>query len=204
MWDRRHGTPWNVVLGFALLAVAGSAGAALGEEGPVPARPQPTAEQLEPGLSVLYYHNLFRQVDGLAKWVDKKQGKPGPPILSLDSSVGQGKVLTSTGRDGVGAQITGLIKLDKPGSYTFIAQSNDGIRVSVGGQFLLEDPDVHGDRYSEPGSLTVTDPGWYPISILYFERRNTSTLELYWRPPGEEGGTMPLVPAEALAHLKKN
>ena len=45
----------------------------------------------------------------------------------------------------------------------------------------------------------IDKPGWYPISLLYFEKRNTSTLELYWQPPGTD--EFVFVPAEAFAHL---
>ena len=40
------------------------------------------------------------------------------------------------------------------------------------------------------------------LDLLYFERKGTSTLELYWKQPGDEDGGMALVPAEAFAHLK--
>ena len=198
---RRAATPCCALTGAllgALLLLTGPAAA----QAPQPLEPQPAAEALAPGLAVKYYYSFFRQIDELIDWQDYKDGDPGPALPRLDYRVGMGKVLTSEVDEGVGAEITGLIHLEQAGTYGFTAQSNDGVRVEIGGVLVLEDPDVHADRFSMVGPLEVATPGWYPIKVLYFERKNTSTLELYWQPPGQEGGSMALVPAEAFAHLK--
>ena len=53
-----------------------------------------------------------------------------------------------------------------------------------------------------PVQATVAEPGWYPLDILYFERKGTSTLQLFWLPPGASGDRV-LVPAEAFGHAGK-
>jgi hypothetical protein len=164
-----------------------------------PADPQPTADQLRPGLAVVYYSNFFRHIRELVEWEDYKEGKPGEPITQLNYRVGQGDVLTSGMDDGVGAKMTGYILLDTPGAYSFAFESNDGVRLEIDGQIVVDDPDVHGDRFSDIGAVIVEEPGWHPITIRYFERKSTSTLMFHWLPPGAEG-TMPLVPPEVLAH----
>ena len=163
------------------------------------ADPQPAAGELKPGLAVTYYGNFFRHIRELVEWEEYKDGKPGEPLLRINSRVGLGKVLTSSADDGVGARITGYIRLDTPGKYSFAFESNDGVRLEIDGRMVVEDPDVHADRFSDLGSVQVETPGWYPITIRYFERKNTSTLVFHWLPPGAEG-TMPVVPAEVLAH----
>ena len=165
-----------------------------------PAAPQPPEDQLKPGLAVSYYFHFFRHIRELVEWEDYKEGKPGEPITSIDSRAGSGNVLTSGVSDGVGAKITGFIKLDTPGAYSFAFESNDGVRLEIDGYQVVEDPDVHKDRFSDIGAVIVKEPGWYPITIRYFERKNTSTLKFHWLPPGAEG-TMPVVPAEVLAHI---
>ena len=168
----------------------------------VPADPQPVAEALKPGLAVRYYYHMFRHIDELIEWQDYRDGKPGPVIERLAHRVGDGNVLTSQNDNGVGAEITGLIKLDEPGTWAFALQSNDGVRLWIGGHQIVDDPDVHSDQFSPIGELTVETPGWYPLKLLYFERKATSTLELYWQAPDAPPGTMPIVPAEALAHTE--
>lgn len=164
-----------------------------------PASPQPAADQLKPGLAVRYYFDYFRHIDEMIEFEDFRDGKVGEPILELNYKVGQGNVLTSDSNDAVGAKMTGYILLDQPGTYSFAFLSNDGVRLEIDGKMILEDPGVHSDQYSDFGSVTVTEPGWYPILIRYYERKNTSTIIFFWRPPGVEG-TMPIVPGAALAH----
>ena len=155
--------------------------------------------ELKPGLAVCYMYEFVRHIDQFAEWEKHRKCEPGAPLAILDSRVGIKKVLTSTSDNGVMAKITGFVHLDKPGSYGFTFESNDGVRLEIDGKLIVEDPDVHADRYSDIGVMEVVNPGWYPLAIQYFERKNTSTLRLFWGPPGVEG-TMPLVPAEALAH----
>lgn len=196
-WARARG--WIVAVLLALgLAAAGPAAAAE----PRPLDPQPGSADLEAGLSVDYYYAYFRLIEEFEEWMADHEGNPGEPLPMLNYRVAGGSVLTSRFDNGVGAKIDGLIHLAKAGTYAFTVQSNDGFVLDIGGAPLLVDPDVHGDRFSAIAKLTVTEPGWYPLSVLYFERKGTSTLELYWRPPGEEDAGMVFVPAAAFAHLK--
>lgn len=157
------------------------------------------AADLKPGLAVCYMYEFIRHIDEIAEWAKHKDCKPGKPLEKLDYRVGERTVLTSESTNGVMAKITGFIHLDKPGDYSFAFESNDGVRLQIDGELIIEDPDVHSDRYSEVGHMEVVKPGWHPLAIRYFERKGTSTLRFYWKPPGVEG-PMSLVPAAALAH----
>ncbi|UTW13862.1 PA14 domain-containing protein [Marinobacterium rhizophilum] len=167
----------------------------------IPAQAQTPADAsgLQPGLEVCYIDGMIRHIDEMVRLEAKKPCEPGPNLRLLNSSVGGGTVLTSNLNDGVMARITGFIHLDTAGTYLFTFESNDGVRLEIDGQMILEDPDVHSDRYADYGRMEVTEPGWYPLTVRYFERKNTSTLRFFWQPPGTEG-TMPRVPADALAH----
>lgn len=180
----------GVVVGVAL-AMPLSAGAEV--------RPVAAPADLAPGLAVCYMYELVRHIDQMIYREDSLDCTPGEPLLELNSSVGGGRVLTSESNDGVMARITGLIHLEQPGTYHFAFESNDGVRLEIGDEMIVEDPDVHSDQFSDIGSFEVTEPGWYPLTIRYFERKNTATLRFHWLPPGAEG-TLPLVPAEVLAH----
>jgi len=156
-------------------------------------------EGLQPGLAVCYINGKIRHIDEMAGWEDQVKCRPGDPLPTVDYKVGTGKVLTSRFSDGVMAVITGYIHLDQPGAWAFSFASNDGVRLEIDGQMIVEDPDVHSDRFSDIGTFQAGKAGWYPLTIRYFERKNTSTLRFFWQPPGGEG-TMPIVPGEALAH----
>ena len=193
------GTRWWRFVGAGAVALA-----ILGGTGPMAqaqqaASPQPAASSLAPGLAVTYYFAKIRNIREIAGWT-KTKGKAGPPIPMLNYNVGQGKVLTSDSSDEVIAVIKGYLKIDKPGSYTFLVNSNDGVRIKLGGKQIYDDPNVHADRLSDPLAIEFGAPGWYALDVLYFERKNTSTLELFWLPPG--AADFDFVPAAAFAHAK--
>jgi hypothetical protein len=151
------------------------------------------------GLGVCYMYQLIRHVDEIAEWQKTLKCAPGAPLAMLDFDGGTSKVLTSKDSEGVMAQITGFIHLEKVGAYKFAFESNDGVRLKIDGKQIVEDPGVHDDRFSDLGKMEVVKPGWYPLSIDYFQRKATWTLRFLWRQPGVEGDLTP-VPAEALTH----
>ena len=161
-----------------------------------PASPQPAADKLNPGLAVVYFHNMFKKLDEIGK-IGK--GKPGEPIKILDHKTQDGNVLTDNLSQGVGAKIAGFIKFDKPGKYVLQMNSNDGARFTVAGKKVLEDDGVHADEMSTPAELTITEAGWYELAVDYFQRKGTSALQLFWT---VDGGTQAIVPASQYAHLK--
>lgn len=159
--------------------------------------PQPKAAEIRPGLRVEYLSAFVRHVD-----ICEASGKgiPGKALEALDWNTGDGEVLTSGEEDGVCARISGLMNFPKPGRYILATQSNDGVRLLVGKKQIIDDPDVHSDQFSAYVNVDIEKSGWYPLYLIYFERRGTSTLELYWQPPGAQD--FDLVPAGAFAHRK--
>jgi hypothetical protein len=195
---RKHLAPAALVAALAMAtpALADSHVKALG---PV-AQPDPAA--LAPGLAVTYHFHIFNSVGEIPQWAESNDGTPGDPLPALDYSVGSGNVLTSGRPDGVGATISGLIRFPAAGRYVLAMQTNDGVALSIGGQRIISDPGVHADRFSQLVRVDIAEPGWYPLDLLYFEKRNTSTLQLYWAQEAA-GESLRLVPAEAFAHPRK-
>ncbi len=158
----------------------------------------PSAER-KPGLAVCYMYKFIRHVDEIAEWAKTLKCEPGAPLLTaLDFDGGTSKVLTSNADDGVLARITGFIHLEKAGAYKFAFESNDGVRLTINDKMIVEDPGVHDDQFSELATMEVSKPGWYPLSIDFFERKVTWTLRFLWKQPGVEGELSP-VPAAFLA-----
>ena len=195
MFWQRITRGWGAPLAFMVMLGAASA-AAQTIEGVLP-DPQPAEDQLQPGLAVSYVEEYFNDISELQAY---GEGTPGEPIANLDATPGRGEpVLTSGKSMGVGAFIRGFIKLDKEGTWTFRVHSNDGVQLSMGGQPVHVDPYKHSDTMSPPLLFEVEEPGWYDISIDYFQRKGTATLQLLWTPP--DGGEETIVPPEAFAHL---
>ena len=161
---------------------------------------QPAPSALAPGLAVTYYFHIFNVISEIPQWAENNAGVEGTPLPALNYSVGSGNVLTSGRRDGVGATISGLIRFPDPGRYVLAMQSNDGVSLAISGQRVLADPGVHSDRFSQLVRVDIAAAGWYPVDVLYFEKRNTATLQLYWAQEAA-GESLRLVPPEALAHL---
>ncbi len=180
----------------ALCVVPLSASAETPITGLQPANPPPAADKLAPGLAVNYQYGIINRIGEL-----NEKGKViGAPLTHLTWNAGAGNVLTSDRADGVQAHIFGFIRFAAAGTYVFEVNSNDGVRLEIGGKRIWEDGDVHPDRLSPPIPVQVPAPGLYPIKILYFEKRNTSTLEVFWAPPG---GQRTNIQGDALVHLKR-
>ena len=158
-----------------------------------------TSADQKPGLAVCYMYQLIREVDEMATWAKSLKCEPGAPLAMLDVYGGSAKVLTSKADEGVMARITGFIRLEKVGAYKFAFESNDGVRLMIDGKMIVQDPGVHDDRFSNVATMEVAKPGWYPLSIDFFQRKGTWTLRFLWKLPGIEGNLSP-VPAEVLAH----
>lgn len=165
-----------------------------------PAKALSPAPSLIPGLTVLYFLSFFpSHIDQLPSGTAATQkGKPGKPVLFLDHRFSSQNIFDSGQSSGVGLELNGLIRLSPAGSYRFKALSNDGIRVYIGGRMVLDDPDVHGDRFCGPSTVIVDQEGWYDLKVRYFQRKGSAALSLQWQPPGQQDFTP--VPAEAYGH----
>ena len=155
---------------------------------------------LEPGLAVLYFDKTFvRHLDSLPKGERaRERGRPGAPIAYLNHQFGRGMIFDSGTNRGLGMEISGYIRLEQTGTYAFQANTNDGFRLYINGQQLIDDPGWHADRLSPIARMTISEPGWYSLRIRYFQRKGTATIQLYWQPPGETA--LAIVPSKALAH----
>lgn len=178
----------------AVLVVLSSLAQASAVTGLKPA--SPPADALKPGLATEHLRILVRHVDEIER---AGKGRQGPPIPALDNSVGTGNdVLGSGESEGIAFRMRGFLKIEKPGTYEFATMSNDGVRFQLDGKTIVEDPDVHPDRLSDPTAVEL-QPGWYPLYLLYFQRKGSWTIELLWKAPGM--ADFEPVPAAHFAHV---
>lgn len=157
-----------------------------------------SASSLQPGLAVLYFYGDFELIDNMPKTpAELAKGQRGKPVPNLNDSSNQGKMWDANANVLYGAHFTGFIKLDA-GEYSFTAKSNDGVRVLLDKMRIADDPTAHPARFSQPVKVNITKPGWYPLTVQYFQRQGSAQLELHWQPPGAAGPS--IVPPTALAH----
>ena len=157
------------------------------------------AGDLQPGLAVIYFHDKYRHIKELPEGKRiKKYAHPGPPVLKLDHKFGRGKVFDSGRKQSVGMLMTGFFLLEQPGEYQFQSNSNDGFRMLIKNTRVVDDPTVHPDKLSDPGSFTVRGGGFFPVTLKYFQRKGTATLQLFWKEPGAD--TFSIVPSSVYFH----
>lgn len=167
-----------------------------------PANPQPSASALANGLAVTYVQipSDVRNLE-LTKKALAKRGEPGTPIDGLtydDTAAGQ-TVLTSERTEKVGAEITGYIKFDAPGTYTLDFLTNDGLEIMIGGQLVGLYDGIHACGYAGEVDVEVPKAGFYPLQATYFQRKGTACLMMEW---GPDSDGLDLVTKDAFFHAK--
>lgn len=100
---------------------------------------------IKPGLAVLYFEDFYgRHINQMPTGETAlKEGKPGKPIPYINHRFGDGPVFDSGLSRGVGVQMTGFIRFPSAGKYLIKAKSNDGIRILINNEMVIDDPNVH-------------------------------------------------------------
>ena len=191
----------QIIISLLLLIVSGCA-APMQETQQAPGSTVVKNEQsqLQPGLSVVYIFKKYRNVDQIPTGkAALRMGRLGEPVTMLNHQSGKEEFVFASGRSqGVAMVMDGFLNLEKEGTYRWQALANDGIRMFIDNKMIFEDPKVHPDRLTPAGTLEVAKAGHYPVQIIYFQRKGTAALKLYWQPPGAE--QFSLVPAEVYWH----
>ncbi|MFC7989731.1 family 16 glycoside hydrolase [Streptomyces pilosus] len=82
-------------------------------------------------------------------------------------------------------QVTGNIHVPADGAYTFRLSSDDGSRLLIDGQLVIDHDGLHGAEPKD-GTVQLTE-GMHALRIDHFERGGDQVLHLAWQPPGAEG-----------------
>jgi len=192
----------SVVIGvFAALGALSATVVFAGPQVLEPANPQPDASKLKQGLAVSYaYPGDVKDLAG-ARAALKKGAKRGMPLVGFDypDTLKGEMALTSTKAFQVVAGIKGFIRFDKVGVYKINFQSNDGLRVVIGGQRVALFDGRHPCESTQKRSVEVPVAGWYELDAVYFQRLGTSCLLMEWTPPG---GEQDWVPNDAVAYSR--
>ncbi len=176
---------WRHVLSFMALFLFAAPALAQGPFSLAPAEPQPAADALKPGLAAEYAYGEVKWLDEAAGWAGRT--KPGAPIEGFvygDSTVGE-KILTADSGEYVVAFIEGFMRLEA-GEHELEFQSNDGLRVTLGGVKVYEHDGRHTCQTKGAVRISVPKSAWYPVKALFFNRKFTACLDLSIRPAGGE------------------
>jgi hypothetical protein len=104
---------------------------------------------------------------------------------TVDFTWGNGSPDPSIGADTFSVRWTGyVLPAHASGalSYTFRTSTNDGVRLWVDGQLLVDDW-TGGPLRSNSGSISLNAGEYYPIDIEFYENTNTAEAHLFWGSP---------------------
>ena len=86
--------------------------------------------------------------------------------------------------DNFSARWTGSIRAKSTESYTFWMRSDDGIRLWVDDQLIVDNWTLHAPRWDAASvNLNLVEGQQYSIKIEFFENGGHAVAELYWETP---------------------
>lgn len=98
-------------------------------------------------------------------------------------------------RESVGARFTGFLRVPEDEVYTFGLASDDGSRLWIGGDLVVDNDGLHG-AVLETGTAAL-GAGLHPITLEWFNQVGSAALELSW---ARLDGELEPVPAAAFSH----
>ncbi|MGV9659487.1 family 16 glycoside hydrolase [Streptomyces koyangensis] len=83
------------------------------------------------------------------------------------------------------SEVTANLTVPEDGTYDFRLTSDDGSRLLIGGDTVIDHDGLHGAEPKD-GSKELTE-GHHALRIDHFDRTNDQQLTLEWKPPGAGG-----------------
>jgi len=148
--------------------------------------PQPPVHTLksDPGLAVAYYPGKWRALPDFSTLK--------PEVIGTAEQID----LTERGRDTEFAlRFAGFISAPRDGRYTFYALSDDGARLWVGDELIVDNDRLHVAR--EGSGPVLLQAGLHPFVVEYFQAGGALQLDVLWQPPG---GQKEPIPPDVLFH----
>lgn len=144
---------------------AGGGGGGSGGDGGGGGGSQPS---LQNGLSAKYFDNdnlTGAEISVIDPFINYNWGSKAP--------------YPQMGKDTFSVSWTGSITAPQSGKYTFYAATDDGVRVYINNQLIINSWRVKGTRQVK-GNIDLTAGQNYTIKVEYFERTRNAQAKLYW------------------------
>jgi hypothetical protein len=102
---------------------------------------------------------------------------------TVNFSWGSGAPSMGVGADTFSVSWTGTIQAPASGTYTFYTVSDDGIRLWVNGQLIINNWTLHGPTENS-GSIVLAGGVKVALKLEYYENTGGATARLLWSGPG--------------------
>jgi alpha-L-fucosidase len=137
--------------------------------------PMPGVKEMvvAPGLQALYYEGLWEKLPEFEKMKPLKT----LTVKNIDLSA------RNKESERYGFEFRGFIEIPETGIYRFFTSSDDGSRLWIDRQLIVDNDGLHGMR--EVSGVVALEKGFHEIWIRYFESVGGDNLEVHWQAPGK-------------------
>lgn len=110
------------------------------------------------------------------------------PALEKLSSLNEGRTYEfridslATRESGIALKYEALLEINEPGTYTFYTFSDDGSRLLVGNEEVVDNDGDHG-AIEKSGKIAL-EAGRHPITVYYFNGGGGGWLDVFYKGPG--------------------
>jgi cytochrome c553 len=123
----------------------------------------------------------------------------GPPLAVRMEAVDfdwRGGAPSGVPADQFSARWTGTVRAEQTGRFRFQTVSDDGVRLWVNGQLMIDHWRPHRTTIDTSGRVRLVAGQRYAIRLEYFENVGDATIRLRWQRPGQS--TFEPIPASVL------
>jgi hypothetical protein len=149
------------------------------------------------GLSGDYYKRMNFEdfkVSRVDPQINFDWGYSGPMCGDLDAGACGNEPMQDKTGIGIGefsVRWNGQIQPLSGETYTFRTRSDDGIRLWIDGQLLVDDFTSNGVR-EHTASIALEEGRKYNVRIEYMETNNTASMKLFWKTPTRPEEIVPM------------
>jgi hypothetical protein len=126
--------------------------------------------------------------DGLRATYFNNVNFTGTTVTRVDPTVsfnwGNSAPADGIGKDTFSVRWTGQVQAIETGTYTFRTYSDEGVRVWVNGQLIIDNWTIHSATYNT-GTIALVAGQRYDIRVEYFEGNGKAVMQLQWMRPGQ-------------------
>jgi len=137
------------------------------------------------GLTARYYNDPS---SGGGKFTTLVLTRVDPTVNFTWGSGGPGAGVTI---NNFSVRWTGSVQAPVSGTYRFVTVSDDGVRLWVNGQQVINNWTDHSATTNTSAAITLTAGVKYTITLEYYERGGDATARLQWSYPGQATQTIP-------------
>jgi GH43 family beta-xylosidase len=172
-------------------------------EGTGPAQVELSWSSESQPLQIIPADRLYTSPTGLlGSYRDAVGGALARVDPGVDFEWGTGSPHSGLAPDGLHIEWSGQISPDYSDEYTFTTTSDDGVRLWIGGELVIDRWEADGAVEGQ-GTKRLEGGKWHDLRLEYREQTADAHVELRWSSPRQTGtGTSDVVPPQSLRAMK--